>query len=136
MLTLDGKCSEKIYYRSTNYLGVFVSNFPFLHTIQTLQFIYTLYWHFPIWIYIYLCNELILISQVIAYKMVIIRPPENFLFWWSYFPLFLGNRNISLFFYLLITNLYFVVLLPSYSIFTLDKAVRIKSLLLILPAEA
>jgi hypothetical protein len=94
-------------------------NFPFLHTIQTLQFIYTTR-HYTHYIgifrsgYIYVCIELIPtgISQVITYEMVMIRAPDNFRFWWSYFPLFLGNRNIF-FFNLLITNLYFVVPLPS-----------------------
>jgi hypothetical protein len=33
---------------------------------------------------------LIPISQVITYEMVMIRAPDNFLFWWSYFPLKLG----------------------------------------------
>ena len=44
----------------------------------------------PSW-YIYLCIELIPISQVITYEMVMIRAPDNVLFWWSYFPLFSGN---------------------------------------------
>jgi hypothetical protein len=26
--------------------------------------------------------------------MIMIRAPDNFLFWWSYFPLNFGNRNI------------------------------------------
>ena len=48
-------------------------NFPFSHTIQTLQFIYTTrhYTHYigifrSRYIYIYLCNEIIPISQVIT----------------------------------------------------------------------
>ena len=52
----------------------FFCNFPFLHTIQTLQFIYTTrhYTHYIdiFWSrHIYLCIELIPISQVITYEM-------------------------------------------------------------------
>jgi hypothetical protein len=47
--------------------------------------LHTLYWHFSD-LDIYLCIELIPISQVITYEMVMIRTPDNFLFWWSYFP--------------------------------------------------
>ena len=67
-------------------------NFSFLHTIQTLQFIYTTihYTHYIdiflseyiyIYIYIYICIALIRISQVITYEMVMIRAPDNFLFY-------------------------------------------------------
>ena len=52
-------------------------NFPFLQTIQTLQFIYTTrqYTHYigivqPV--YIYSCIELIPISKVITYEMIMI----------------------------------------------------------------
>ena len=75
-------------------------NFPFLHTITDITIhlhyktFHTLYLHFPIWIDIYLCIEIIPISQVITYDMVMIRALDNFLFWCSYFPLNFGNRNI------------------------------------------
>ena len=64
-------------------------NFPFLHTIQTLQYIYTTrhYTYYiaifliQIYIHVYICFELIPISQVITYEMVMIRAPDNFLFY-------------------------------------------------------
>ena len=50
-------------------------NLPFLHTIQTLQFIYTTrhYTHYIVMFlseYIYLCIELIPISHITTYEMV------------------------------------------------------------------
>ena len=65
-------------------------NFSFLHTIQTLQFIYTTrhYTHYIgiflsgyIYIFIYICIALIRISQVTTYEMVMIRAPDHFLFY-------------------------------------------------------
>ena len=85
---------------------VFLSRYvPFL---QTLQYIYatsikhtimTFFWSE----YIYLCIELIQISQVISCEMVMIRALDN---WWSYFPLFSGNSKIFIYCFLMVESLF------------------------------
>ena len=77
---------------------LFFCNFLFLPTVQ---YIYTTkhYTHFvdifPILIYIFMywINTYITSYCGMEWNGMIIAP-DDFLFWWSYFPLFSGNRNI------------------------------------------